>query len=603
MISASSLATFSLRIGAGVPEPISSELRRFYEWLGKEASPHLPPPEIPDSTPTACVTLEDLVASPSLVGNSLRQFLVSLPKDRLPSAVLVHLFAPPDIVIPAATERELFHAIHDSVLSDDFAGVRFLLPRREIPPPNDIFRRGLQDIADKGLVTLFAEDGARWPLAKAEEGPDPAAYRFWVRRLNADPSERIERRLCRVRGHFKRRIRDVDLCTRFLYDASRCVREIASEIVRLCGPRLEKTDLILVDVTISDWLTDVGALLTETTKIRSLPLSFVLDAGVRPLAEEVARSLLLVPVVDSGHTLTANLSSLQDLYGVWPGWALAVMVTSNWPGLAGASPPTQDQPGLAEISHEGKAFGVEFLLTVNRGLQASSECRLCQGDLVPSQNLSAIRDIRTLRSFFFWEMVGDAGFKANEPNPPPWRAPLPGAPNIPEMLSGPDGAWLAAQLLHKLRAEAWREVDATSLLLVAPDQTGARLFAQRLVDLEPSSQAIYIPDEIVKRFRDNPTEQLGLKDRDAPWCGSLLAASLHSRPIVCEEFTVSGGTAVAIRRILASCGKPPAAHLAVVDFRAAALREAQGLKCVSLYAFDFSPVAGLRDRLAADVGA
>jgi len=185
-------------------------------------------------------------------------------------------------------------------------------------------------------------------------------------------------------------------------------------------------------------------------------------------------------------------------------------------------------------------------------------------------------------------MVREAGFKTHEDDVPTWRKPLPGAPNFPQILAGEDGVWLAALALDKLEMEAWRVVNTNSLLLVAPDQPGARLFVGRISDLEPSCQVVLLPDSVIRRFQESPKAELSEEEKRSEWGSQLRGASNHSRPIICEEFSVSGGTATGISRLLSSLGKAPVVHLVIVDFRP--IMEKPISRRTALYAFETQTV-------------
>jgi hypothetical protein len=397
-------------------------------------------------------------------------------------------------------------------------------------------------------------------------------------------------RICRVRGHFRRLIRGQELCTRYLYDASRAVPEISRHIAERFEEQLNNTDLVIVDATVSDWLLDIGALIAERNNIATVTLSAILEKKFTPRAASVGRSLLLLPVVDSGNTLEENLTELEGLFGHGPAWALAVIVTSNWPALVDEQSISADEGGSAVLKWRNRELTVHYLLKVDRGLQASAHCELCQGGALEVQQLALPSGKHALTSFAFWEMVLEAGFKDAEDHAPSWRRQLPGAPNVPEMLDGADGVWLASIALETMESQAWKEVDTNALLLVAPDQPGARLFAARISDLASSCQVVFIPDPVVRRFKDDPQATMLPEERDSVWGRRLRTASPSSRPIVCEEFSVSGGTALGIAKLLASVGKPAVAHLMVIDFQPRRTAGKEDPVRLSIYQFDFELV-------------
>lgn len=569
------------KIGAGAPEIVSEEVRHFYEWLTEEIAGVRC--SLGDFVP--CFTVDDLDQRPDLPARLLKQAAVEADGDHN-LTIFVHLQAAAGITVPSNCENFLLHTIRELAITTTSTDRLFILLREELPPEGDVFRRILQDVAHSGQVVILDKTGSSWPPSEAPPRnlPDPAEFRLRLKQSSPGLLSRIERRTRRIRGHFRREIPGSGLvCTRYFYDASRCTGEVALFILDCLERAHIDFRCVLFDADVSTWLKDVAALLANEAGVGLQDVRRYLAEDDAIPEVDIGDSLLLLPLVDTSTTLHLVLEGIRMTSGALPRAVAAVFV--NAPSETdGNNDELHVEP--RQISLPSGLVDIPFLhvLKVRRGLEASRGCALCQEELMPPQPFPSGVTGAQIPALLFWEIVRDAGFKKIEENVPRWRGALPGVPNFAAMLAGEDGVWLASLAAARLEASVLGDGGASVLLLIAPDQPGARVVARRIEDISPGCQAVFVPDDVVKRFQVDPLAEFSAGDYKADWYRRLSGSSKLSKPVICEEFCVSGKTAEAIRRLLCSLGRPPVAHLVIADFQGSTGEEG-GVRRVSIYGF------------------
>ncbi len=129
------------------------------------------------------------------------------------------------------------------------------------------------------------------------------------------------------------------------------------------------------------------------------------------------------------------------------------------------------------------------------------------------------------------------------------------------------GAWIAYKLKKLLDSNGLSSPD---LVVVSPEQNVPKVFSSYLRHLMNVNTFIQIPDDILKSILADPEmDEDGVRKElskfQAEWIKTVKTLTTEN-VLIFDEFRVSGGTLIAIQKILSSLGKKVRCFVLLVDF-------------------------------------
>ncbi len=263
--------------------------------------------------------------------------------------------------------------------------------------------------------------------------------------------------------------------------------------------------------------------------------------------------LLVVPLLDTGNTIVEVLGLLEGQWGLEDIRVLSVLSTKG------------NEPRFGETSVSGGKI-VDYFLRVSQEHYLASDrehpCPMCRLDLPFTHE--GVERSQMLTSYDFWEMVGLVGLKDEENVPDDDRPSIGKVPDFPRMLHS-NGAWLTKKIGDILEDNCHTKLN--DMVLVCPDQKGAQVLTQYL-EVSLGANVVKVPDDAVKLIK-HAVELEGLingwEEKRPEWYLALKTAPAR-KYVIMDEFTVTGGTRMALERLVWHLGKDVVAHFSFVDF-------------------------------------
>jgi hypothetical protein len=192
-----------------------------------------------------------------------------------------------------------------------------------------------------------------------------------------------------------------------------------------------------------------------------------------------------------------------------------------------------------------------------------------------------------ISAFQFWEMVDRAGWISEDPVPPT-RVTLGYVPDFAKMFQD-NGAWIADKTLGRLTNELALKYETQPVIFLAPDEPGARAFAEYMALLHDTATVVYLPADQLNTFRHEPNETdtiyAGWEKAKPAWFNQLTETSTKTPIVFVEEFTKTGNTSRAAMNLVRACRRQVNAHALICDFAPSLPRRPDTPVRVSMYEF------------------
>jgi hypothetical protein len=447
----------------------------------------------------------------------------------------------------------------------------------QIPPLEDLFLQPLIPLWEKEFhLLIVADDGSLHPPENPPLTFDSEAYRVNLARTRESPKEQIKAKLIRRLGHFQRDInrrsdatvRNGKSCARYSYDGVLCKEEIETLLTEyLSNTLLAGEDVfILYRCPQKHWLEDplcAAALHHNIAIYRTIDVNDDLVAAQKLRDKRV---LLVLPMLDTGWSLNETLVSLEDHLPEIKPQVLSILLTN----------PESEQRGRTFKYKDGDLL-IDYFIEITQKRVPSSECAMCKLGI---PTMDYYRDeYLMLTSYDVWEMAHEYGWKP-EDDVPSYRGEIPSIPDFPKMIQE-NGMWLAHKMWKRL--EASNDNIPTDLVIVCPDEKGARIFATYLLLINRAT-SIFIPREVLNLFaEDNSTEKTVVFDQNSSWYQMLVSSPVGGF-LILDEFNYTGRTKRAMQRLLTYLGKQPLGYFALVNLDPATADD-DNITTYSLYEF------------------
>ncbi|MCF0091806.1 hypothetical protein [Micromonospora sp. MH99] len=409
-----------------------------------------------------------------------------------------------------------------------------------------------------GSLVVMGADAVQWRLsetggfASRTKNPTPDEYYDRLQDLTESVEERLKRKALRRMGHFQFGTNSDAHCTRYFFDASLAVDEVADLVVEFIRQQRLADSLTVVysHQSRSPWLTEAGWIIAGRLGKIHKPLPPGPD--VSPGNVVAGTGVLLLDLVSTGETAKDLISALSR-----HGAMLHPTVISVFGG--------KDQ----RLYVEDLQLVARSLHRVNRELSPRSTCPQCRAKLGFTH--PHVEGAVGLRAYDFWTML-----LLHD-----WVEEKYGPENAERIRLVPDfehifeefGDWIAYKIdkLIKYHLGAMPE----EVVFVSPDEPGMRALTQvlkRWLGDRPVSVAVPRPalngaERSEKDSRDAAplAEDALTKPREpsdtAKWRGQLSALSKDAAVYMLDEFNGSGTTAHAMRRLLAEVGVEAKAYV------------------------------------------
>lgn len=475
-------------------------------------------------------------------------------------AVIVDLTNPPYRLLPDHhVLGGLLDFLRTFAVNNHNEPVPVLLLMPVILAETDIAMRALQPLLATGVVNLIADDGTKagtWPSLSSL---DSVAYAKALSSIRQDPQVRLQRKMIRRPGHFKRRDRNGnhEYCLPFFFDGRFCTQELIDLIERhLHTLRLrDALPTIVYHCIESRWLYDAVASVCQTSPSQAIDGDLYLtDATRAPVVP--ANCLLVVPLIDTRGTVTALLAALLARN---PTARISVLtvVTTERTGADGQHEP---------IAIGDRRFEVWPLMYAKRPRFRPGECGACRGNIDETLQGDQERFLQ-LTSFALWNMFLEAGTKSEE-DVPSYRRSMGQVPDIRQVVHD-NAAYLALKLDAMLQLDGQLPSDP---VIIHPAENGAREIAKSLAGLY-SYSCIEIPREALESVPSDRTVAMEWRRAfdgasDARWLSQLssLEARGDIRVILMDEFNRSGETRIHLEKVARAFGLTVMCYLCFIDF-------------------------------------
>jgi len=560
------------RFGAAAPEPISDKDLDFYyqvlSALYSEKIQFLNSNEVY----SLAINLGDLYKNESITYQKIISRVQGWRSK--PDILAVDIIPPMETLIPGRAELHIATALQ--FLGEQQNSLHFVVFVEEILAEKDAFNLLLASLVEQGRLILVDSNGVTAGRIEKDHRL-PADYPALRHQICQDPLGLLELKMMRRRGHFTRpREEGGKHCFRFFYDGSECIREISHLIEASVKNRGgDKKPFLVYDCTESKWLEDAIITVAGRLQIVLINVGVLFDRPNLIPDEQRENGILFLPLVDTGATLEKILLKWREKISDSLPKIITVLTTR-----------ASDERKRIRRGHCADCtYELEYFLKVERGLEKTENCVLCELN-VPNTSYDT-ESFELITSYDFWSMADEVGWK-DEDYVPDTRDPLVTCPDFPKMVKE-NGAWLASKIKYQLLSIIGKEFPANPVLLICPDEDGARILSAYIQVLHEGLTVVRVPEDDFKVCRDpssNLNEVLKKWELARPhWYVQITEASSVAGIAIVEEFCVSGGTRKAFLRLLAALDRKALAHLAIVDFNPPASKES-GIPCFSLYAFD-----------------
>lgn len=569
----------AFRLGSPTSIPVSPDLINFYQYVAQSV------------TGDECRFIDAVTPSTIPFDNTLilkqpyriyQRFVEYVQGwEKRPDVVVVDLTNNVDQAIDrGGVLLNIAQAIQYSIANPlgpiDSKAPTFVLLLPILPPDVDPLRQILQQYFDSNQVIVISDGGGVFPPTVNTAAPFPAQYRLSLASVRDDPRDRVQVKLIKRLGHFKRSGPGTlnSGCTRYAYDGSLCVPELA-ELLR---KRIDTEEfsqnakpLLLYYSPAAHWLEDtvVAVALGMNLKFYSIE-EITSDSFRQEDLEGNTLALLVVPMVDSGQTLQKALEELSKLPTPIKPTVFSILSTRS----------TNDERRQRHLRINGETIVIEYVLKVEQREYAKGICPMCDFGIPASDYDSD--EFTMLTTYDMWDMSDSAGWKA-EDDVPPHRAAIPMVPDYPNLIEE-HGAWLMSKVRHRL--EELPGGFPADPLVVCPDERGSVVFTNYL-NLVLKVTVVHVPREVISIAQQGAEalrEHINEWDTSQPqWYVQLSTISTEDI-IVMDEFNVSGTTRSSLTTLLQHFGKDPLCYFSLVDFDPLHSKQG-GVPSFSLYEF------------------
>ncbi|MFN3239565.1 MAG: hypothetical protein ACE37D_21280 [Pseudomonadales bacterium] len=416
---------------------------------------------------------------------------------------------------------------------------------------DDVSIRTLEPYIEKGKLGIVDDLGNSLALPKMVF--DRSAYADLALEIRTPPGLRLKKKLIRHVGHFPRYTGGKHShCVPFYFDCSYAKEEISELVVEHLDQLAQSKGVnLLFDCNESTWLLESLEPLMFNDKLYVKDVREVLNHRSEL---EFPTILLVVPLVDSGATITSLIRRLEEAYPSTPIFALSILSSRSRVGSS-----------MDEIvTAEGETITYSFFERVQRDKHEFGTCIACKSGLDFSDPGSG-REYHQFTSQAMWKMMLESGLK-DEDNVPRARDSLGKVPDFPKMIN--DNPQYIAYKFEKL-FEAIPGYIPANPVIICPDEYGAEVLGDWLEELKESFENLFnftlikIPRQVL--------ESTGpfMSGRNAAWevaLNSLAHRALQTPVILLDEFNSSGGTRVQLERVATSFGLEVVAYVCLADF-------------------------------------
>jgi len=480
----------------------------------------------------------------------------------------------PDIVVvdlmqgfPIARGVPLIHLAHaiDTACNEENAP-KYILAVDALPPEADPVSKILNDRIASGSVVVLSKDGG---VRSATELGSVQAYKLKLMAFSLSPAERLELKLVRSLGHFKRKSSAGEhyRCCRHFYDARFCIDELTQLLKSFVREKFGtgRQPVIIYDAPISQWFVDFILTYGQRTGGTVLRYDAFLRAARRHEGEPV---LLVLPMVQSGRRL-AQVLSVLDPRTTNSSVTILTILTDR---------ADRPQEKTRRLVNAGRPWDIHYFLQVRAQPYQPENCRLCQLG-IPESFPAKTDGPLMLRTIDFWAIVDEAGWKLEE-NVPEYRNPLGAVPDFPVIVEK-NGPWLATKIQSLL--DLLPGGYPQDPVIVCPREKGSLVLGELLKGFLQKVTVITVPRSVINMARER---QLDLSDFDRDrqdWFVQLSTLTCDD-VIIIDEFNASGETRVGLMRLLQLFEKRVLSYLSIVDWNPKQ-SGVSGAICYSLYDF------------------
>jgi hypothetical protein len=433
----------------------------------------------------------------------------------------------------------------------------FILLLPVLPPDVDPIRQILHHYFASGKVVIISDEGAVFPESIKMGAPFPAQYRLSLANVREDPRIRAQVKLIRRLGHFRRSGSGTSKkCTRYAYDGSLCVPELA-ELLR---QRIDEEELdqdtkplLLYYSPPSHWLEDTVVAVAIEMGLEYYRVEEITSPEFpKGNLQSGGPALLIVPMVDSGQTLHEALQTLGSLSVPIEPKVLSILSTRS----------INEERREAVVKIADNKTVIEYALKVEQREYETASCPLCALS-VPASNYES-DEFTMLTTYDMWDMADGAGWKA-EDDVPPYRTAIPLVPDYPSLIEK-HGAWLMSKVRERL--EELPGGFPADPLVICPAETGSLVFTDYL-NLVLKVTVVRVPREVISVAQRGPNE---IQEHAREWKLSLpqwyvqLSTISTEDIIVMDEFNVSGRTRASLTTLLRHFSIAPVSYFSLVDF-------------------------------------
>lgn len=579
----------AFRFGPETSEPVPQPWKEFYRGVVSSVV-DAPIRAIEREPLTLAQSMSELAGQSTndrVEGGSLVERMLSRGRSwgEEPDVILVDAMFGRHRVQPGRALLQLVAGLHS--LIGYFPNTTLVLLLDAMPPEGDPVRRIVQPILDSGRLTVIDRLCRMLP---ASMPPDELTecYVQLEARKDEIALERLSRKMIRRLGHFQRTLKrsgQVE-CVRYFYDGRRSTNETARLLVRhVSASPGGELPALLFDCTVSTWLKGAVSEAAAVLGMQSPPVD------VRELLEKGGGSgvsdanLLILPLLDTGDTL-------RELYNQWRAVipevpfpkVLSVLVTH------GANRVLDTANRVFSEPIPGGELEVSYLLEVERGLQREAPCPMCSIGLPVYEGHAD--HFEMLCALDFWEMVDESGWKPEDYVPVGTRESLGWVPDFSRMLQY-NGAWLAEKALVRVANELRISRDTEPIVLVAPDELGARTFAEYMAEMYDTAAVILVPADTIRLLRTGSDSEIDgataeWKANRPVWFEQMRELLFGGTIVMVQEFSQSGASARALRRLVRVFRHSVMAHALICDMGPSHFIPGEPPR-LALYEFDLRP--------------
>jgi adenine/guanine phosphoribosyltransferase-like PRPP-binding protein len=537
------VAVLPLSLGVSTPAVLTVEWVEFYAQVAHDVLGGITKPrEMEEALTIALPETKDPNVVAAVLLKSLRQEAMNV------DWVIIDISNPPR---PGYRKSELIFGITSAIKQHQLITkhrIKYVLLAGERFAPEDASFVFLAESIETGHAICIYDNGEISGLTPSGAKYSRETYRRALARVRGEPLETIKRRLIRRIGHFSR----LDAisgrrCQLFFYDAEACRNEVRELLGRLV--LLEtRSAIIFFDPVFAPWLSDI-ALSFARKNVTCLPITEEYDA-IKPHRAAVENPVLflIVPMVDSGHTVIKHVEALKANFPECHCKVISVLSSR------GPAP----EHGYLPIKHGAEDLVVEYLLRVEQKSYASEQCPLCRLGYRVDELPPLVDKTSRVSALAMWTMIREAGFESEDNVPSKWRRTLGLIPNCLSIVEK-NSAWLC-QIIEK-RLRSLPSSIPSRIVFVCPSEhrrpsAGAALAHQLARNLAGASY-IEIPRTVIDNIPDRQNSQevrniLSLEN-ETSWYIQLeriRSERAFGDVILVDEFVRSGYTQQRLGRII-----------------------------------------------------